>query len=183
MAKQKAPARTKDEGVARVQQARDLSDQLTGIGRDDLAEMTIQETSGVVRRAPIYSTETGEMVMVPRKRWTDVLSIRNLDGKFRFVADPADAPEWKENDVKCVFHPESPERAMLDEICLASIVCDSEHLGSRYSQRIHGQNRHSTAWKVRADHLQDVKDATQAARMEEQTQAIRELGAAAVTKA
>ena len=175
--------RPKGRAAAKAQEARDLRAQLSGIDAEDESEITLSESSGVVRREPVYSMKTGEMVMVPRKRLLEVLSFPGEDGGYRFTADPEEAPEYTPNTTKCIFHANSPERARLDEIGLASVVCESEHLGSRYSQRIHGQNRHPTAWKVREEDRQERKEAQQAERMEEQTQAIRELGQAAVSKA
>lgn len=176
------PTRTASPKAKRVQEVRDLRGQITGIEQEEQAEIVLQESSPPRRRHPLFSVLTGEEVMVLEKRLERVLSQTLPDGRFEFTSEPEEAPEFKRGEIKCIFHPESPEHAILEEIGLSGISCPAEHLKTMRSRRVHAENRHGMSYAAYREYLQERKDGAQADRMAEQTEAIRELGRAAVAQ-
>jgi hypothetical protein len=82
------------------------------------------------------------------------------------------------NSVKCFLHPESPERAVLNEIGITTI-CESAHLANASSRRIHAERRHRTAWTQYQEHLAEEREAEWRDRQERQLDATLALAKAA----
>src|SRR3972149_1737558 len=105
----------------RAQDTRDLRGQIAEL-RDHDQEILFRETSPARRKVPIYSLVDGEEIYIPVNLLERTLEKRLPDGRFMFTARQHEAPEYKQGDVKCFLHPESIERAALDEGGLTGIT-------------------------------------------------------------
>lgn len=157
--------------AVKTEEVRDLRDQISDIKSSDLREIVLEESSPPRYRHPVYSMLSGEEVLVAEKRLEAVLSQKLPDGRYAFTANPEQAPSYKRNQIKCVFHPESSERQTLDEIGLAGVICHSAHLASMFSRRIHAENRHPSSWRAYQEWLSEQKEQATAARQEKQIEA------------
>ena len=142
----------------RVQEVRDLRQEITGIEAADQQEVIFRETSPPRRKATLYSMVTGEPIKVPTYLLERTLAKRLPNGKYMFTARQAEAPRYKRGEVKCFLHPDSAEQSILAEIGLQGIVCDTANLASIHSKRIHGLHRHKNEWAALQEHLTDQKE-------------------------
>jgi len=164
----------------RAQDIRDLRGQISEL-RDHGQEILFRETSPARKKVPIYSLVDGEEIYIPVNLLERTLEKRLPDGKFMFTARQHEAPEYKRGNVKCFLHPESIERAVLDEVGLTGITCNSAHLRSAHSKRIHALHRHSQEWAAYQEHMENQKETERNARQDAQLEATLAIARAAGT--
>lgn len=165
-----------------LERGRDLaaqSDALKGESKQDVLFVDMTP-----RPAPItlYAMKDGEPVemspdlaqMAMRKRYTD--------GTYVFTADKSKAPAYVLGNVKCILHPDSAERELLNDIGMSNKVCRSEHLASLYSKRIHAQRRHKDEWAAFVEYRDTLKEQAAIDRQERQLEATLALAGTAAKK-
>ena len=135
------------------EEIRDLRAQLDDLSKQDLYEVLFQEINTGREPVTLYRSENGETITIPAYMVPKVINLRDADGRFRFVADKSDAPEFKPNTIKCFMHKDSPDRATLDAAGLAGKTCPAAHLASTYSMNIHAAHRHRYEWAAYQKHL------------------------------
>lgn len=136
--------------------------------RDGLVFM---ETSPKKEPVIVYSMVDGEPIPMAPHIAEMAMKKRLKDGTYLFTDKKEDAPEYKYGTVKCFLHPEAPEREILDEIGLAGVTCQADHLASLYSKRIHGQRRHRQEWETLQEHRQLVEREQERAERKQQLEA------------
>lgn len=91
----------------------------------------------------IYDTRTGERSRTNANMLPTQLSKQRPDGSQVFtLRDPGITP--KRGTLKCLLHPEGPNRATYDQWGLG--VCRKASLPSRQDVKTHMQNRHKREW-------------------------------------
>ena len=146
--------------------------------------LIFMETSPREEPITLYAMADGEPIPMSRNIAEIAIKKKYKGGGYLFTDNPAEAPTYKRGEVKCFLHPESAERALLDEVGMASKVCHSEHLASLYSKRIHAQRRHKDEWAAFTEYKNDLKEAAALDRQERQLEATLALaGKAAGTAA
>ena len=166
----------------RAQDIRDLRGQIAEL-RDDpnAGEILFREISPARKKVPIYSMVDGEEIYIPVYLLERTLAKRLPDGRFMFTARQHEAPEYKRGNVKCFLHPESIDRAVLDEVGLTGITCNAAHLRSAHSKRIHALHRHSQSWAAYQEHMENQKETERNARQDAQLEATLAIARAAGT--
>lgn len=135
--------------------ARDLRAQLNGIGAEDEQEIQFIEWSPGRRMVKLWSREDGSEVELPQYQARAAINTPSVRGGYRWTSHPFEcdcgncdetqrAPKARVNSVKCFLHPESPERALLDEIGITH-VCMSGQLANESAKRQHAK-RHQSSW-------------------------------------
>ena len=157
-----------DAKAAQAERVRDLTGQLKGIGQQEMPGILFQEISPGREPVVIYSVEDGRPVPVPAYMLGAVMTKTLEDGRFMFVSDAKDAPEYKLGDVKCFLNPDSPMRGMVEAVGLGAMTCRKATLSSEHSRRIHGQHRHKQEWAAVKEYIEDQKEAKREARQDEQ---------------
>ena len=142
-----------NQAAERVQDIRDLRDQITGLQREDEQEMVFRDTSPRRQVIRVYSIQNGEPITIPRKMLENVLKKRLEDGRYAFTARQEEAPVYIKGKIKCFLHFESPDRPILNEIGLSGKSCPAAQLPNEYSKRIHAQHRHKDEWAMYQDYL------------------------------
>lgn len=137
----------------RVQDIRDLRDQITGLQREDEQEMVFRDTSPRRSLVRIWSMQNGEEISIARKLLENTLRKTLPDGRYAFTARKEEAPVYRKGTLKCFLHPESPEREILNEIGLSGITCPAASIANAHSKRIHAQHRHKQEWEAFSDYL------------------------------
>jgi len=132
--------------IERAEAARDLKVQLAGLDADDNNGILFQEWSPGRTYVRIWSMETGEEVELPRYQAVAALNTPSLRGGWAWTAHKELAPTPRVNSTKCFLHPQSAERAFLDEIGVAT-VCLSEHLAGNGAKWDHARNRHPASYR------------------------------------
>lgn len=155
----------------RVQDIRDLRDQIVGLEREDEQEMVFRDTSPRRVRVHVWSMQDGEEITIARKMLENVLKKRLPDGRYAFTARKEEAPVYRRGQVKCFLHSESPERVILQEIGLAGITCPAANLANAYSKRIHAMHRHKQEWAAYQDYLDGEKETRDRERQDLQLEA------------
>ena len=164
------------QGVAeREERIRDLKKQVSELDHEEDTEVLFQEISPRRRRVTLYSTTDGEPIPVPEYMVRAALGATGPDGSPRFVSKQENAPEYRLGEIKCFLHPESPERPILKEIGLAGTSCNSGHLASAHSKRLHAQSRHKHEWAALQEYLNNQKTAEYEARQQAQLEATLEI--------
>jgi hypothetical protein len=159
--------------VESAEKARDLKQQLAGLGGDDEGEIQFIEWSPGRRMVSLWNMVTGEEVTLPRYQALAALNTPNPRGGWLWTADKNLAPEPRLNSVKCFLHPEAPERELLDEIGITQ-VCMSGQLANESSKRKHAR-RHAAAWEQYQEEIQRRERAAEKAAQAKQTDAILSL--------
>jgi hypothetical protein len=162
---------TQDVRAERQQEIRDLRGQISDLSREDEQEIVFKETSPRRRKATIYSMRDGSLITIPLTLLERTLEKRGPDGKYMFTARKEDAPEFRQGQVKCFLHSDSPERPILEEIGLRATSCPAAHLANQYSKEIHAKHRHKQEWAMYQQYRTDQKEAKQEARQERQLEA------------
>src|SRR5581483_11920881 len=139
---------TDNAAAERVEEVRDLRDQIAGLQRQEQAEIVFKDTSPRPPKATVWSLKTGRPVRVPHHLLEKTLAKRDRDGSYLFTAYQDRAPQYRGGTVKCFLHAESEERALLDAIGLANVVCTKENLISDLAKRMHAEHRHSAEWAL-----------------------------------
>lgn len=107
-------------------------------------------------KVTIYDTRSGQpsdvlVYMVAKK-----LGYKHGNGQPVWTLDPSEAPEWKTGTLKCLLHPEHPDRQWLDSIGLADQFCGENDPMARHKENIptefqvqrHMEHKHPTAWRT-----------------------------------
>lgn len=159
--------------IERAEEARNLQNQLGALASDEEREILFQEWSPGRKLVTIWNMESGEEAVLPRYIAVAGLNTRSQRSKtgYMWTAHQEQAPEPRVNTIKCFLHPESAERAFLDEIGV-SAVCMSEHLASNSSKWEHARNRHSGSYKVYQDEVNRRENEQYRQRQEAQTDAM-----------
>ncbi|KKM66813.1 hypothetical protein LCGC14_1477440 [marine sediment metagenome] len=161
---------TQNVGV-RAEKVRDLRKQVAELAPEDEPEILFQSISPGRQPVTVYSIQDGEPIAVPAYMIGAVMEKTLADGRFMFTAEKKDAPEYKPGNVKCFLHPDSPERAILEEIGLSAATCPADQLGSLHSKRQHGLHRHKQEWAAYQEFVEDAKEEKREARQERQLEA------------
>lgn len=166
--------------IETAEAARDLKAQLAGLGGEDEQEIQFIEWSPGRRMVTIWNMQTGEEITLPRYQALAALNTPNPRGGWMWTAHKEQAPPQKLNSVKCFLHPESPERALLDEIGITQ-VCFSAQLANESAKRRHAR-RHPQSWEQYQEELQRRERAAEKEAQAAQTQAILELAGSQAPK-
>ena len=132
--------------IERVEAARDLKVQLAGLDGEDQNGIDFTEWSPGRTIVTIWSMETGEEVNLPKYQAVAALNTPSTRGGWAWTAHKEQAPPPRINNTMCFLHPQSPERAFLDEIGVGT-VCMSAHLGGEGAKWDHARNRHQTSFR------------------------------------
>lgn len=141
--------------IQRVEAQRDLRSQMGDLAGEDDQEVQAYEWSPGRRYVTLWSRVDGEEVSLPR--YQAVMAVNTPHPTERGSAwtahgpacdcgcDPSlRAPKARVNSVKCFLHPDSPYRAMLNEIGV-STICRSEHYPSEMIMWEVAESKHKTA--------------------------------------
>jgi hypothetical protein len=105
------------------------------------------QSAGYVK---IYDTRTGEMSLCNRNMLRHHLEKRRPDGSAVFTTvKPKIAP--KRGHLKCMLHPDDPNRAHYDDLGLAT--CRKANLTSPFQVRRHMEKRHKMEWGTIKDEI------------------------------
>ena len=130
---------------------------------------------GVFHGSGEWNTETGEEALLPRYQAVSAINSPNSAGTgYRWTSRKDQAPEPRENTVRCFLHPESPERELLDDLGV-SVVCLSAHLASNASKWTHARNRHKAAFDIYQLYQAEQKEQQAQARADKQLEATLEI--------
>lgn len=153
-----------------LRRGRDLADMDASL-KAEKDGLIFMETSP--RSAPItlYAMSDGEPIPMSPSIAEVAIKKRYKNGGYLFTDKKDEAPAYKFGSVKCFLHSDSPERAVLDEIGLAGVTCNSEHLASLYSKRIHGQRRHRQEWETLTEYRKEQDVATERQERRQQLEA------------
>lgn len=174
-----APSKEANQNwIERVEQARDLRTALGGLDAGDEKEIQFTEWSPGRVYVTIWSMESGEEISVPRYQAVAALNQRGPGGNYRWTTKKELAPTPKVRSVKCFLHPESAERAFLDEIGIA-VTCLNDHLASEPSKWTHARNRHPTAYAAYQDETNRREKASTMEQQRQQTEAMLSLAGSA----
>ena len=158
-------APTDQRWIERVEAARDLRTQLGNLDKDEEQEIQFTEWSPGRKLVTIWSMESGEEVTLPRYQAQAAVN------SFMWTADKSKAPKRRVNNVKCFLHPESPERAVLNELGVTR-TCSAAHLANNGSKRTHAENRHKAEWRQLQEHLNEQREAEYRQLQTQQTEAM-----------
>lgn len=157
--------------IEREEKQRDLRDNMVSVlaEADDEQEVQFHEWSPGRKHVTIWNMVSGEEATLPRYQARAALGTPNPRGGYMWTAFPDTAPKPRENTVKCFLHPDSPERAVLDDMGI-TIVCMSSKLANNGSKRMHAEHRHSSTWAQYKEEIAErekkVKEAKDDARDE-----------------
>ena len=152
---------------------RDLRVQLQGVGQEDEQEIQFIEWSPGRRMVTIWNMQSGEEVTLPRYQAVSALNTPNPRGGWMWTSHQEQAPPQRVNNVKCFLHPESPERALLDEIGITQ-VCMTGHLANQSAKRQHAK-RHASSWEQYQEEVSRREKAAAQDAQAQQTAAIMAL--------
>jgi len=158
--------------VEQLEQRRDLRRDMSGLGREEEQEILFQEWSPGRTIVSLWSTETGEEIVIPRYMADAAISLPRADGKgYRFTSHKDKAPTLKENSVHCFMHPEAPERELVVALGITK-TCPAAKLASNYSKRVHAQHRHKAEWGMYQEHVSEERDTEWRKQQQETTEAM-----------
>ena len=165
-----------------LRRGRDLAD-LDSALKAEKDGLIFMETSPRLPPIMLYSMADGEPIPMAPHIAELAIRKRYKDGRYLFTDKQEEAPEYRMGNVKCLLHPESAERPLLDEIGMAGKVCHSEHLASLYSKRIHAQHRHKDEWSAFTEYRNELKEQAATERQERQLEATLALAGRAAAPA
>lgn len=168
--------------IERAEASRDLKAQLAGLDAEDQSGISFEEWSPGRTYVTIWSMETGEEVVLPRYQAVSALNTPSIRGGWAWTADKAKAPIPRVNSTRCFLHPESPERAMLDEIGVMT-VCMSGQLGGNGAKWEHARNRHPVSFRRYEEARREIEAREYRAKDDLRTEAIMELAKGAARPA
>ena len=132
---------------------------------------TVVQINAESQPVTIYHTATGEPRVLPRLYARTALLKRfrakdgvGLAGRFVFSSQPT--VPYVLGSVKCLLHPDRPERSLYSSWGLPT--CKSEHFPSEFEAEQHTINDHASAWGR-------IRDMKQRAREDEDRQLQRDL--------
>ena len=167
------------DAAVKAEAVRDLKGRLEGLTTEHLPEVVFQHVRTGHGLVTVYAVESGEPITIPEYMVVQVIEKRLPDGRYMFVADKKDAPEYKLGDIKCFLHLESPDRVILKKAGLSGKTCLSAHLANPYSKRIHAQHRHKQEWAAYGDFVNSVSAAEERDERRQQLDATLEIARAA----
>ena len=153
----------------KAQQVRDLRAQMAELADDP--EIIFKESSPRRRLATIYSMVDGEAIQVSMPNIERVLEKKLPDGRYMFTAKQEEAPAYKQGEVKCFLHLDSPDRPLLQQIGLGGAYCPAAHLANSHSKRVHAEHRHGQEWKAYQEYVKEEKERLQIDRENQQLEA------------
>ena len=160
--------------VERAEAARDLKAQLAGLDAEDQSGVLFQEWSPGRTYVTIWSMETGEEVTLPKYQAVAALNTPSMRGGWAWTAHKDLAPQPRVNSTLCFLHPDSAERAFLDEIGIHT-VCMSSKLAGNGAKWEHARNRHSTSYRRYEEAKRDLETKETRDRDNQRTDALMEL--------
>lgn len=163
----------------RAEQVRDLKGQVADLTAEEMGEVMFIDASPRRNPVVIYSMLTGEPITLPALLVRGALENKLPDGRYAFTSDPNKAPSYKQGEIKCFLHPDSPDRLILNQIGLAGAFCPAAHLANDYSKRMHAQHRHRKQWEAYQDYLGQQRDNEYRQRQEQQLEATLAIARAA----
>ena len=150
---------TADEIAKNAEAVRDLKLQVNGLTTEALPDIEFRHFTPGRTPVTIYAVEDGRPITIPEYQLITVIDKRLEDGRYMFVSDPKDAPEYKLGTILCFLHKDSPERASLDAAGLGGLkFCRKHTLPSTYAKTIHALHRHKQEWGALQDYLKGVKE-------------------------
>lgn len=173
------PIPTNEQIAKAAETARDLRQKVDGIATESLPGIVFLDLSEGRTPVTIYSTEDGRPIVIPEFMLRTVIDKRREDGEYRFVADKADAPEYKMGTILCFMHKDSPERATLDAAGLGGKFCRKHTLPSDYAATIHAEHRHRQEYAAYSRYVAGQKEAVREARQDRQLEATLSIARAA----
>lgn len=168
-----------------LRRGRDLADMDSALKaeRDGLIFMETSKKADIIT---LYAMSDGEPIPMPQPIAEMAIKKRYKGGGYMFTDNPAEAPAYKLGEVKCFLHRDSPERqsGALEEVGIAGIFCTAEHLASKYSRRVHAENRHGKRWAAYQEHMKELREESDRKAQRQQLEATLALaGKAAGVKA
>ena len=157
--------------ATRVEDARDLRKEISGLERQDEQEIIFRETSPERRKVTVYNMTNGEPVPIPEYMLTSVLGKMFPNGEPMFTARQERAPEYRMGTTLCFLAEGSAERATLDEIGLSGAICPKRTLSNRHSKRMHALNRHPQEWAAYQEYVEEEKERSAVDRQNKQLEA------------
>lgn len=162
---------TADEIAKNAEAVRDLKLQVNGLTTEALPDIEFRHFTPGRTPVTIYAVEDGRPITIPEYQLITVIDKRLEDGRFMFVSDPKDAPEYKMGTILCFMHKDSPDRATLDAAGLGGKFCRKHTLPSDYAKVIHAEHRHGREWAAFSRHVASQKEAVREARLDSQLEA------------
>ena len=155
-----------------LRRGRDLAEQDAAL-KAEKEGLIFLETSKRPPTITLYAMSDGEPIPMPQPIAEMAIKKRYKSGGYMFTDSPGEAPEYKLGTVKCFLHPDSPERksGALDEVGVAGVFCTAEHLASKYSRRIHAENRHGKRWAAYQEHMKELREDADRAERKQQLDA------------
>ena len=131
-----------------------VGDQIIHRGDDEVPVPMVATTLESAGYTNIYDTESGEHSITNRNMLPAQLKKKRLDGSYVFTTIKPAAPLMVGN-LKCLLHPDNPDRRHYDELGLA--VCKKENLTSPFQVRRHMEKRHKMEWATIEYERQEVE--------------------------
>lgn len=104
----------------------------------------------------VYDKRTGDRSKINNNWLRQQLMKKDEQGKRIFTTDPREAPKPVIHNVKCLLHPDDPNRELYDSWGLP--VCDAAHLASEYERNNHMRFRHKREWQVIEEYRKEQKE-------------------------
>ena len=166
-----------------LRRGRDLADMDADLKaeRDGLIFMETSKPQSIIT---LYAMSDGEPIPMPQPIAAMAIKKRYKGGGYMFTDNPDEVPKYVLGSVKCFLHADSPERASgaLAEVGIASIFCPAEHLASKYSRRIHAENRHGKRWAAYQEHMKELREEADREAQRQQLEATLALAGTAAKK-
>ena len=112
------------------------------VGNSDGMTMTALElqSAGYVY---VYDNRTGDRSMVNRNMLEQQLQKTREDGSYVFTTQKPDFERYY-GELKCLLHPDDPNRELYDRMGLAT--CTKDNLTASHDLRVHMEKRHRREW-------------------------------------
>jgi len=165
--------------VERLEEKRDLRQQLSELDREDESGILFQEWSPGRTMVSLWSTETGEEIVIPRYMADAAITTPREDGQgYRFTSKRESAPAFVQGNVKCFLHPDSDERksGLLKAAGLEGTrPCNSAHHPSRYAMEEVARSKHKKQWAALQAYQSEARAQGDRERQQKQVDATLEL--------
>lgn len=132
-----------------------LADAALESGGDVRGSMQMASDPGSRDKVTIYSTETGLPSQVLVNMLGKKLTQKLPDGRPVWSIQPT--KEYFVGKLKCLLHPEHPDREKWDSIGLAGKECPKSNITSDFEVRQHMQHRHRQEWQVMEEARQNAE--------------------------
>jgi len=131
----------------------DIEEQMRDAEEAPETEIKLEETEPLTEMSPlkmksagyvyVYDTRTNERSVCNRNMLAKMLRKKRPDGSIVFTTAKPKTPPAR-GTLKCMLHPDSPNRKHYDEMGLAT--CRKSNLTSPYQVRRHMEKRHKMEW-------------------------------------